>query len=107
MTREEILKLICDNTGKRINLPNFTIEELEDFANSVIEKQDSLIAELWKDAEQLNWLHESCGYGKGISANGFDSKAEYFIRFPVLKGFSLKAAIELSMNEKSSTQEDG
>jgi len=35
LKREQILKLICDNTGKRINLPNFTIEELEDFAKAI------------------------------------------------------------------------
>jgi hypothetical protein len=36
MTDEQILRLICDHTGKRINLPNFTLDELKDFARAVL-----------------------------------------------------------------------
>jgi hypothetical protein len=39
MTDEQILRLICDHTGKRINLPNFTLDELKEFANAVLEAQ--------------------------------------------------------------------
>ena len=35
LTFEQIAQLVCDHTGKRINLPNFTIEELADFAHAV------------------------------------------------------------------------
>lgn len=37
MNGEQILKLICDNTGKRVSLCNFTLEELKDFARAVLE----------------------------------------------------------------------
>ena len=37
MNDEQILKLICDNTGKRVNLCNFTLEELKTFARAVLE----------------------------------------------------------------------
>lgn len=36
MTDEQLLRLICDHTGKRINLPNFTLDELKDFARAVL-----------------------------------------------------------------------
>lgn len=36
MNDERILRLICDHTGKRINLPNFTLDELKDFARAVL-----------------------------------------------------------------------
>lgn len=35
MTDEQILRLICDHTGKRINLCNFTLDELKVFARAV------------------------------------------------------------------------
>lgn len=53
MPREQILKLICDNTGKRINLPNFTLEELEDFAKAVL-----CASAATQNAERYQWLRE-------------------------------------------------
>lgn len=41
MNDEQILRLICDHTGKRINLPNFTINELKDFARGVLAAERS------------------------------------------------------------------
>lgn len=39
LSDESILRLICDNTGKRINLPNFTLYELIDFARALLSAQ--------------------------------------------------------------------
>lgn len=41
MNDERILRLICDHTGKRINLPNFTLDELKDFARAVVAEDRS------------------------------------------------------------------
>lgn len=41
MNDEQILKLICDNTGKRVNLCNFTLEELKVFAQAVLESYET------------------------------------------------------------------
>ena len=58
MTREALLHLICDNTGKRINLPNFTIEELEDFAHAVLSFG-------WKPADDVVLLCVACSEPTG------------------------------------------
>jgi hypothetical protein len=38
---EQILRFICDHTGKRINLPNFTLDELMDFARDLLNHQSA------------------------------------------------------------------
>lgn len=69
MSNEAILKLICDNTGKRINLPNFTLDELMELVRAAIAASNSACAENartelidaskrsdGKDAERLDFV---------------------------------------------------
>lgn len=58
VTREALLHLICDYTGNRINLPNFTIEELEDFAHAVLSFG-------WKPADDAVLLCVACSEPTG------------------------------------------
>lgn len=71
---EELLKLICDNTGKRINLPNFTLEELKDFARGVIQLQ---VAKLEVPKDRINGVMKMGEFefeynGERIAFDGVD-----------------------------------
>ena len=100
MNREELLKLICDNTGKRINLPNFTIEELEDFANAIMSRQADRIAALeasvadnQKDAERYRWMRGS--------SNQWGDDWQHLV------GVFLDAEVDAALLVDTSTQEVG
>lgn len=96
LTDEQILKLICDNTGKRINLPNFTLDELKDFARAAV-------SEYISSQKPVAWIRKCVIDGevpkKEINIRGRMAWPIRFKLHAVTKGKALDDDIALFTNQ--------